>query len=141
MAALWASRKFNFRAGLFPWAIGFPVLALSIALLVSNLKRRGPSRGDARGKLTGPDIPAKVASRRTAGIFGWIAGYFVAIWLLGFSLAGPLCTFVHLKFGARERWLITLIFCAVSWLLIYGLFDRVLHVPFPTGKLLEWFFV
>ena len=90
-------------------------------------------------KERGPEIPQKVVNRRTAGMFGWIGGYFVAIWLLGFNIAGPLCTFVQLKFGSRERWLITLLFSAISWLLIYGLFDRILHVPFPTGKLLEWF--
>jgi hypothetical protein len=66
-------------------------------------------------------------------------GTFVAIWLLGFNIAGPLCTFVQLKFGGREKWFIVLIFSAISWLLIYGLFDRILHVPFPTGKLLGLF--
>ena len=137
--ALWTSRKFNFRAGLFPWAIGFPVLAFSIVHLISDLKGGGGRGKEASVEETGPEIPTKVVTRRTAGIFGWIVGYFVAIWLLGFNIAGPLCTFVQLKFGSRERWLIILIFTAISWLLIYGLFDRVLHVPFPIGKLLEWF--
>ncbi|MGH8649436.1 MAG: tripartite tricarboxylate transporter permease, partial [Burkholderiales bacterium] len=31
-AALWQSRDFGFRAGLFPWAIGIPLLALSLLL-------------------------------------------------------------------------------------------------------------
>src|SRR5688572_5762778 len=33
-AALWESRNFGFRAGLFPWVIGAPVLALATLLLV-----------------------------------------------------------------------------------------------------------
>ena len=137
--ALWTSRKFTFRAGLFPWAIGFPVLAFSIVQLISELKGKGGRRTETSVKERGPGIPTNLVNRRTAGIFGWIAGYFVAIWLLGFNIAGPLCTFVQLRLGSREKWFITLLFTAISWLLIYGLFDRVLHVPFPTGKLLEWF--
>jgi hypothetical protein len=76
-------------------------------------------------------------NRRTAGIFGWIVGYFVGIWLLGFSLGVPLCTFIQLKIFGREKWPLSLIYTASAWALIYGIFDRVLHVPFPTGYLFE----
>jgi putative tricarboxylic transport membrane protein len=138
MWALWASRNFTFRAGLFPWAIGFPVLALSIVQSISGLRGKGGPGTEGLVQETEPEIPPEIVNRRTARIFGWIGGYFLAIWLLGFNIAGPLCTFVQLKFGGREKWYITLIFTAISCLLIYGLFDRILHVPFPTGKLLEW---
>jgi Tripartite tricarboxylate transporter TctB family len=61
--------------------------------------------------------------------------YFVAIWLLGFSIGGALCCFLQLKLGSKEKWLITLILTAGLWAFIYLLFDRLLHVPFPTGYL------
>jgi hypothetical protein len=86
---------------------------------------------------TGPDLPAEVVNRRTAGIFGWIVGYFVGIWLLGFSFGVPLCTFIQLKIFGREKWPHSLIYTAAAWVLIFGIFDRVLHVPFPTGYLFE----
>jgi hypothetical protein len=73
-----------------------------------------------------------------AGIWGWIIGYFVAIWLLGFSIGGPLCAFIHLKIASREKWLISIILTAIVWAVIYGAFDRCLHVPFLTGDLLVW---
>ena len=34
--ALWHSRSFGMRAGLFPWAVGFPGLALAIAQLAAT---------------------------------------------------------------------------------------------------------
>ena len=60
--------------------------------------------------LAGPDpgIPAPEVARRTAVILGWIVGYLIAIWLLGFTLGGALCTFLSLKVGSRERWPVSL---------------------------------
>jgi len=45
--------------------------------------------------------------------------------------------FVQLRFGSKEKWLITLILTAGLWAFVYLLFDRVLHVPFPTGYLFK----
>ncbi|MDI7259454.1 MAG: tripartite tricarboxylate transporter permease [Thermodesulfobacteriota bacterium] len=136
--ALWHSRRFDFRSGLFPWAIGFPVIALSIVQLIMDLSGKVSKRRDDHLVETEPKLPCHIVNRHTAGIFGWIIGYFVAIWLLGFSIAAPLCTFIQLKIGAREKWLITLILTGAVWVVIYGVFDRALHVPFPTGTLFEW---
>jgi hypothetical protein len=33
-AALWQSRTFGFRPGLFPWAVGIPLLVLAITQLL-----------------------------------------------------------------------------------------------------------
>ena len=136
--ALLQSRHFDFRTGLFPWAIGFPVLSVTIFQLIMDFLGKGNRRsGDHLGE-TGPELPTDVVNRRTAGIFGWIVGYFVAIWLLGFSFGVPLCTFIQLKIFGREKWPQSLIYTASVWALIYGIFDRVLHVPFPTGDLFLW---
>jgi TctA family transporter len=135
--ALWESRNFGFRPGLFPWVVGFSVLALGILLLALDAARAptGPERGLQDSASA---IPAPVVFRRTAGILGWITGYVAAIWLLGFALAGPLCTFLSLKLGSRERWPITLAMTAGVWVFIEVLFVRTLHVPLPAGELLIW---
>jgi TctA family transporter len=136
--ALLQSRHFDLRTGLFPWAIGFPVLSLTIFQLIMDFLGKGNRRsGDHLGE-TGPELPTDVVNRRTAGIFGWIVGYFAAIWLFGFSLGVPLCTFIQLKIFGREKWPHSLVYTASAWVLIYGIFDRVLHVPFPTGQLFLW---
>jgi len=136
--ALWQSRSFNIRAGLFPWAIGFPLLGLSILQFIREF--RGKTRVGPRGRHVeeeGQGLPADVVNRRTRNIFGWILLYFLAIWLLGFPVGGTLCCFIQLKFGSKEKWPITLILTTGLWAFVYLLFDRVLHVPFPTGYLFE----
>jgi TctA family transporter len=136
--ALWVSRKFNFKAGLFPWAIGFPVLALSIAQCFMDLLGKKERRSATPIPEAEAALPPKIVNRRTLGILGWILGYFGAIWLFGFSIGCPLCTFIQLKFGSREKWLLTFILTASVWLFIYGLFDRALRIPFFTGQVLLW---
>jgi TctA family transporter len=136
--ALWQSRNFGYRAGLFPWAIGFPVLALAIVQLGKELLgfEKKP-RATEFGLEVGPEISPELAYRRTLLILGWTIGFFVGIWLLGFSLAVPTTIILYLKF-AKEKWPITLALALVAWLFFYGLFDYALHVPFPEGQLFLW---
>jgi TctA family transporter len=136
-AALWQSLDFGFRAGLFPWAIGFPVLALALLLLAIQAlgKDKLPAGGLAAPE---PGIPAGVAIRRTVAIMGWIAGFLAAIWLLGFAIGGTLVTFLSLKVGSRERWPVTLALTAGAAAFVYFVFERALNVPFPPGQLFLW---
>jgi hypothetical protein len=136
--ALWQSRNFNVRAGLFPWAIGFPLLGLLLLQFVRELMGKAGIR--SRGRHVEEEdqgLPADVVNRRTRNMFGWIMIYFLAIWLLGFTVGTTLCCFIQLKFASKEKWLITLIMTAGLWAFVYLLFDRLLHVPFPAGYLLE----
>jgi hypothetical protein len=119
---------------LFPWAIGTTALALAIFQLTRDITGRRPAVGGESGE-SGAPIPA--AARRTVGIVGWIIGMFVAIWLLGFSLATLVVTFLYLKVGAGERWLISIALSLGGFALVYGLFERALGVPFPLGLLFE----
>jgi len=138
ICALWESRSFNVRAGTFPWAIGFPVLALAIVQLIKDFFGKASKSSDDHLKKAELELPTDVVNRRTAGILGWIIGLLAAIWLFGFSIGGPLCTFIQLKIGYREKWLITLIVTVFTYALIYGVFDCILHVPFPKGQLFLW---
>ncbi len=134
--ALWESRHWGFRTRLFPWVIGFPALAL--ALMQLNLEFTAFSQSKAAEKVQQLTEEAALVRRRTVSISAWIFGFFVAIWLLGFSIAVPLSTFLYLKVGARERWPITVILTVLAWGGFSGLFEFILHVPFPEGLLFSW---
>jgi TctA family transporter len=136
--ALWQSRNFGFRAGLFPWAIGIPTLVLALLQLIKDVTGRKKPKSAAvwEGAL---DIPPEVATRRTLAIIGWTLGFFVMIWLLGFTYAVPVVMILYLKFAGREKWPMTLIVTFFTWLFFHGLFERALNVPFPEGLLIDFF--
>ena len=133
---LWEAWGWGFRAGLFPWSVGFAGLALGLAQL--DLDISGFLKKGVKALHTEVSSEAALEARRTASFVGWILGFFFAIWLLGFSIAVALSTFLYLKAGAGEKWLITIILTLVAFVSFYGLFIYTLHVPFPDGLLFEW---
>jgi hypothetical protein len=137
--ALWQSRNFGFRAGLFPWVIGTPTLLLALFQLAKDLrghKKVGAPHLEGEAKV---EVSPAVAARRTLTVIGWTVGFFIAIWLLGFSYAVPLTMLLYLKFAGREKWPITAIMTFCTWGFFYLLFQRVLNVPFPDGLVFDWF--
>ena len=134
--ALWQSRDFGFRAGLFPWAIGGPTLVLAIGQFARDLYGKKKKR-QHQVRDTESDVSFEDERQRTILIITWTVAFFVAIWLLGFSYAVPLMMLLYLKFGGKEGWVITLSVTFGTWLFYWGLFEKMLNVPFPEGLLLE----
>jgi TctA family transporter len=137
--ALWESGGWKFRARLFPWVIGFPLVTIALIQLgrdIRELAKVVKKRVEALTEKKAAE--AATVRRRTVRIAGWILGFFAMIWLLGFPVAVPLCTFFYVKVGGAEKWPISLSLAAVSWLFFYGLFIYLLYIPFPEGLLFSW---
>jgi len=136
--ALWQSRNFGVRAGLFPWVIGTPTLLLALLQLIKDLRGHEKVSGPIEGEGA-VHVSPELASRRTWAIIGWTVGFFVTIWLLGFSYAVPLTMVLYLKIAGREKWPITAVMAFGSWVFFYLLFERMLSVPFPDGLIFTLF--
>jgi len=85
-----------------------------------------------------PEIDPIVARQRALPIGCWIVGFFLAIWIVGFVPASAVATLLYLKFGAGEKWPISLALTAACWLFFFAVFDYALSLPFPTGALFDW---
>jgi hypothetical protein len=83
-------------------------------------------------QLTDTVEPA-LARKRTIAIIIWTLGFLALIFLVGFPLAVPIFVFAYLKVAGQEPWTLTIALTAISWLAMDGLFDRLLHLPFPEG--------
>jgi TctA family transporter len=136
--ALFQSRHFGFRAGLFPWVIGIPTLILALCQLVKDLLGQEKAKGPRAAWEAAADVPPEVAARRTVSIIIWSIGFFVAIWLLGFSYSIPVSMLLYLKLAGKEKWPMALAVTFFTWLFVYGLFERALSIPFPDGLLMTW---
>ena len=136
--ALWQSRTFGFRAGLFPWVIATPTLLLTLVQLGRDIMGREKPKAAAADWEVAVDVAPEVAQQRTISILLWTVGVFIAIWLLGFSNAVLVSMILYLKIAAKEKWPITIVVSLCTWLFVYGLFERTLSIPFPDGLLLTW---
>ncbi len=121
------------KSALFPLVIGIPTLILAILQVAIDISGRRPAKVKPADEEL--DLPPEVLRHRTIVILAAIVGFVVATWLLGFTIAVPLVTFLYLKVGAAETWRLSLILTAVAGLSFYLLFVLGLNVPMPEGLL------
>lgn len=132
-------RPMEERAALFPMVLGIPCLALALLAfgqeLFNTLRR-------VAGKTDPPEVTssleAAVVRRRAVSIIAWTLGFLLAIWLLGFVIAVPVACFLYFRFAGREKWSTSILLSLAAGAIFYGLFDYLLHLPFPEGTLLAW---
>jgi hypothetical protein len=132
--AAWA---WPWKAALFPLVIGIPVFLLAAAEALWALFGSTPKLQAMEFQFS-PDLPGKVVLKRTLVVAGWIFGFFAAIVLVGFPIAVVLFVFLYLKIEGREGWVFSSVFTLAVWAAFYGLFDLLLHLPFPAGWIQTW---
>jgi len=130
-----AATAWPWKAALFPLVIGVPLFALAAAEALWTLFGTDPANDEARDFQLSM---GKDTLRRTLTAAGWIFAFFAAIVLLGFPIAVPLFVFLYLKLQGREGWGISIAITLGTWAVFYGLFDLLLHLPFPAGWLFSW---
>lgn len=118
---------------LFPWAVGVPVLALTVIQLAIEIyqsinpsKMRREETGDLQIDLS---MSSREVARKAGNFFGWLLGFFFVTWFFGFFVAVPLYGFLNLKLQAKEGWLLSLALTLVLFIFFVGLFDQILHMP------------
>ncbi|HMA50081.1 MAG TPA: tripartite tricarboxylate transporter TctB family protein [Magnetospirillaceae bacterium] len=104
-----------------PIMIGAVGAVLSLLQLVVELRR---SRGA---------FEEKVDLRKDLPIYGWVWGFVLAVIAFGFLPAAPLMLLAYLRLRSKESWKLSLILSAAVFVLLYGLFQRVLGVPLFEG--------
>ena len=129
---IWSALAWPLKARLFPLVIGIPLFSLALAEVLWVLL----ARENTADSTLSADQPNDVALRRTLLAAGWAVGFFVAIVLLGFPIAVPVLVFAYLRLQGKEGWAFSVLFTAGVWAFFYGLFDWLLHLPFPAGLLL-----
>jgi hypothetical protein len=141
---VYLAQEWRLQARLYPFAIGIPMLILAIVQVVMDLKGVKAKQSDDGAPPTPmdfqftKDIDPVTAKKRAITMFAWLVGFFALIWLLGFPIAIGLMVFTYLKFQGGESWLLAGTLTIIACLFFYGLFVRLLHLPFPDGVLTTW---
>ena len=141
---VYEAKDWRMQARLYPWAIGFPMIVLALVHIYNELSGKVNKPKESTAVATPTDyqftqgIDKNLARRRTINIFCWIFAFYVGIWLIGFSYMVPLFVFVYLKVQSGEGWGLSIGLTAGAWLIFWGLFTRLLSLPFPDGKIQVW---
>jgi len=137
--AVLSALRWPFKAALFPLAVGIPLIVLAVAQLILDLFGWAEvARGPGVDLEFSAEVEPSAAVRRTAAIFAWIAGCILLVLLVGFPVAVPLFVFSYLSLQSPAGWWLSLTLTAVAWGFFYGIFQRLLHLPFEGGWIQIW---
>lgn len=87
---------------------------------------------------SGMDVPLFKGGEISRDVlaWAWLIGLLLAIWFIGFKIAVPLFVFLFSKIHGA-RWYLSLFLAFISFGMLYGLFDMVIHVPWPEPLILS----
>jgi hypothetical protein len=138
---VYLAQDWRLQARLYPYAIGIPMLILAIVQVILDLKGvKAKQSSDATPmdfQFT-KDVDPIVAKKRAIIMFAWLIAFFFLIWLVGFPIGIAVMMFTYLKFQGRESWKLSILLTVIAWLCFWGLFVRLLHLPFPDGLVFTW---
>jgi hypothetical protein len=136
-AAVVIAMDWPLKARLFPMAIGIPVFCMAAAEVAWGLLRPA-TQSKAMDFRLSDQLPPQIALRRTLIVVAWMLGFLAGIVLVGFPLAVPLLVLLYARLQGREGWGLSGGLALAVWGLFYGVFDRLLHLPFPAGWIQTW---
>jgi hypothetical protein len=89
----------------------------------------GGARGGGGGAAPGRprDGGAAAEARRTVVFYGWLGAIVVATFFVGQQVALAVFMLLFLVVWARFGWTRSLIYAAIGWAFLYGIFDRLVH--------------
>ena len=135
---VFAAKDMPLQARMYPWTIGI----IALLLLAWQLGREILPAPQKESRETGADMDfteeeaSREGKKRTLELFIWVYGFGLALWLIGFFVAIPVMIFAYLL-RHREGWTVTLAMPAVAGAATWGLFNTLLHLPFPPGIVFE----
>jgi hypothetical protein len=128
--ALFVATDWPVRASIIILLLGSIGIVLAAMQLILDFKA-------LRGESSKPERPTfEVAALEHQGrwgsleIWAWLWGLFFAIHLVGMPIALPLFVFLYVKLYGGG-WILSLALAAGTWGFLYGVFEQILHVPWP----------
>ena len=128
--ALIGAWQWPVRASIIVLLLGSVGLILALAQLVADFKAlglKGASVAAPRFDLAPIEAEGRWGSLE---IWAWLIGLFVAIHVIGFPVALPLFVFLYCKIYGGG-WLLSFTLSVLTLGFLYGVFEQVLHVPWP----------
>lgn len=134
-AAVWFARDWPIRASIGVLVLGSIGVLLAIWQLA--LEARKSAEAVERSQFEMP-LAESESKWGNVEIWCWIVGFYLSIVTIGFPIAVPLFVIAYSKFYGAS-WLLGITLSAIAWSFVYGVFEKILHVPWPT-PLIQTFF-
>ena len=137
--AIHSALPWTFKAALFPLSVSIPLIILAAAQLLWDLFGRAETaNGPALDMEFADNVTPDVARHRATTIFLWVAGFILLVFLLGFPIAVPIFILSYLRLQSKVGWWQSISLTAAAWGFFYGVFQRLIQLPFEAGLVQNW---
>jgi hypothetical protein len=133
--ALYASRNWNATTALFPRAVGYPMLALLVAVLAMDIKK-GRRRKEKGETDRDGDRKFVTATGLTLLYLAWLAGFIVLAWAIGLLYSIPIYIFTYMKIQGRISWLYCGVYAVAATVFVF-IFGYMFQMAWPDGAILS----
>lgn len=144
--ALVTAQEWQFMAKIGPTVVASILLIAGTGSLAYKLFVMPPQARKASGNAIHMDVggsheevlPNSVTLSRAARFFGWMLAFMACMALIGLIPTVPIMMVAFMRIEGRERWWLCFTLAACLTAFLYGVFDQVLHVPWPSNLLGDW---
>lgn len=85
------------------------------------------------GAEHGEALSRQVVLQRAARFFGWFIAFLACMAVIGLIPTIPVIMLAFMRIEGRESWRLSLILAACVTAFVYGVFDQVLHIHWPSS--------
>ena len=110
------------KARFLPLLVGVPGTLMCLAQLFFDV------RSALQDRSAGDPAEATLDLPREVKMFFWLALFLIGILSFGFLYAAPVLVFAFLRFGEKEPWKTAILGGAGTWIVLYGVFTRLLEL-------------
>ncbi|MGH7795818.1 MAG: tripartite tricarboxylate transporter TctB family protein [Candidatus Binatia bacterium] len=126
--ALWVARDWPVRASIGVLTLGSVGVILALWQFMLDLRSKKTTQERSAFEIPTVETETKWGN---VEIWSWIVGFYSLILLVGFPVAVPLFVLAYGKaYGAS--WRLAACLSVLAWGFVYGVFEKILHVPWPT---------
>ncbi len=117
------------KARFLPLLVSVPATVMCLVQLIFDVRSARQDRS--------PEYAAEAALEypREVRMFFWLAAFFIGVMCFGFLIAAPILVFAFLRFGEKETWVTAILGGLGAWIILYGVFTRVLELFLFEGFL------
>jgi hypothetical protein len=126
--ALWFAWEWPIRASIGVLVLGSIGVVLAFCQLLLDVRKSGAATRRSQFEMPSADVATRWGN---VEIWGWIVGFYLLIVTIGFPIAVPLFVLGYSKFYGAG-WPLSTVLSAIAWSFVYGVFEKILHVPWPT---------
>lgn len=131
------AQRWGFSARIGPTVVATALIAAGSVSLLFLVHSRGRAEDTShRGiHMDSPNdwgVPNPVVVRRALIFTGWVLGFLVSMALIGLIPTVPLFIIAYMRIEGREPWRLCLINAGIATALVYGIFDQIVRVPWPS---------